>query len=97
MQCTMGAPLCPMRNGAGPSVPSSLMQGEYMPRGTRYKAKRTARYEPRIATCLTATQKQQGSRVLQNFKVYIPVYLKMLKIRNYQAFLGILTHTGLQF
>lgn len=32
---TMGAPLCPMSFGAGPSVPASLMQGEYIPRGTR--------------------------------------------------------------
>lgn len=44
-----------MRVGAGPSVPSSLMQGEYMPNGTRYRAKRTAKYKLRIATCLTET------------------------------------------
>lgn len=54
----MGAPLCPMRVGAGPSVPSSLMQGEYMPNGTRYRVKRTAKYKLRIATCLTEKHTQ---------------------------------------
>lgn len=32
---TMGAPLCPIRAGAGPRVRLSLIHGEYKPRGRR--------------------------------------------------------------
>lgn len=32
---TIGAPLWPMRAGAGPRVPFSLIQGEYNPRGIK--------------------------------------------------------------
>lgn len=65
----MGAPLCPMRAGGGPRMPSSLIQGEYMPRGTRYRVKRTARYSPRMATCRPAdriTAREEQPRASQN-------------------------------
>lgn len=35
LSLTIGAPLCPINVGVGPRIPASLMQGEYIPRGTR--------------------------------------------------------------
>lgn len=55
MKCTIGAPLCPIKAGADPRLLLSLMQGEYMPRGTRYSVTRTVIYSTMMAIRLTET------------------------------------------
>lgn len=48
---TMGAPLCPKKSGLGPNLPSSWMQGEWIPNGKTYRHKRIRRKGNPIATC----------------------------------------------
>ncbi len=47
--------LCPIKAGADPRLLLSLMQGEYMPRGTRYSVTRTVIYSTMMAIRLTET------------------------------------------
>lgn len=57
MKCTIGAPLCPINAGAGPKLFFSLMQGECMPRGIRYRVIRTAIYSTTMAIRRTSTDR----------------------------------------
>lgn len=77
---TIGAPRCPMRAGFGPSVPISLMQGEYIPRGIKKRKRRIARYGPTIITWTTARIWRRKARVnpCGNAQVCLAAWLSVL-------------------